>query len=211
MPCRKRPKTTWAPVGCRSFRRPPSAPSWQNLHSSLNRLHPGSETRRVSFEYLTRTLRVPAAGLIVEGAYTSLADRGQELYPFFPIKLLATQRFPSLDRIPSIGMPKLFLHSPDDAVIPYAHGRRLFEAARSRTFFVVSRPRWRLRTRPRSRQPLLGRRACGCRLAPPAGPGWNATSAGERGRGPTRHFTRVRRARAPGPSSRRTSERLHRP
>lgn len=113
-----------------------------------------------SYQYLTRTLRVPperlilfghslgsgvaielasrvpAAGLIVEGAYTSIADRGQELYPLFPVKLIATQRFPSLDRIPLIDMPKLFLHSPEDAVIPYAHGRRLFEAARAPKRFV---------------------------------------------------------------------------
>ena len=98
-----------------------------------------------SYEYLTRTLgvtpdrlilfghslgsgvaielasRVPAGGLIVEGAYTSIADRGQELYPLFPIRLIVTQRFPSLDRIPSITIPKLFLHSPEDVVIPYAH------------------------------------------------------------------------------------------
>lgn len=108
-----------------------------------------------SYEYLTRTLgvppdrvvifghslgsavaielasRVPAAGLIVEGAFTSVVERGQELFPFFPVSLVATQRFPSLDRIASITEPKLFLHSPDDTVIPYAHGRRLFEAARA--------------------------------------------------------------------------------
>ena len=80
--------------------------------------------------------RVPAAGLIVEGAYTSVVDRGQELYPFFPISLIATQRFPSLDRIRLVDMPKLFLHSPDDVVIPYAHGRRLFDAARAPKQFV---------------------------------------------------------------------------
>ena len=108
-----------------------------------------------SYEYLIRTLHVPperivifghslgsgvaielasrvrAAGLIVEGAYTSIVERGQELYPLLPINLIASQRFPSLDRIASISMPKLFLHSPEDTVIPYAHGRRLFEAARA--------------------------------------------------------------------------------
>jgi pimeloyl-ACP methyl ester carboxylesterase len=107
-----------------------------------------------SYEYLTRILnvpperlvvfghslgsgvaielasRVPVAGLIVEGAFTSVVDRGQELFPLFPVALIATQRFASLDRIASIGVPKLLLHSPEDRVIPYAHGRRLFEAAR---------------------------------------------------------------------------------
>jgi fermentation-respiration switch protein FrsA (DUF1100 family) len=80
--------------------------------------------------------RVSAAGLIVEGAYTSVVDRGQELYPYFPIAYMATQRFPSLDRIGRIAIPTLFLHSPDDRVIPYAHGRRLFDAARSQKRFV---------------------------------------------------------------------------
>lgn len=80
--------------------------------------------------------RVPAAGLVVEGAYTSVADRGQELYPLFPIRLIATQRFPSLDRIGSVSMPKLFLHSPEDDVIPYEHGRRLFAAAGEPKRFV---------------------------------------------------------------------------
>lgn len=80
--------------------------------------------------------RVPAAGLIVEGAYTSVVDRGQELYPFFPIAYMATQRFPSLERIGRISIPTLFLHSPEDRVIPYTHGRRLFDAARSQKRFV---------------------------------------------------------------------------
>jgi len=75
--------------------------------------------------------RLPVAGLIVEGAFTSVVDRGQELFPLFPVGLIATQRFPSLDRIASIDVPKLLLHSPEDRVIPYAHGRRLFEAARA--------------------------------------------------------------------------------
>jgi hypothetical protein len=80
--------------------------------------------------------RVPAAGLIVEGAYTSVVDRGQELYPYFPIALMATQRFPSFDRVGLVEIPKLFLHSPEDSVIPYAHGRRLFDAARAPKRFV---------------------------------------------------------------------------
>lgn len=79
---------------------------------------------------------VQAAGLIVEGAYTSIVDRGQELYPYFPVKLIASQRFPSLDRIASVNIPKLFLHSPEDTVIPYAHGRRLFESAQTPKRFV---------------------------------------------------------------------------
>ena len=79
---------------------------------------------------------VPAAGLILEGAYTSVVRQGQARYPLLPIGLLATQRFPSIDRIASIRVPKLFLHSPEDAIIPYADGRLLFDAAVAPKRFV---------------------------------------------------------------------------
>lgn len=73
--------------------------------------------------------RKPAAGLIVEGALTSVPDRGQELYPYLPITMMAKNRFASIEKIGRVAMPKLFLHALDDEVIPIAHGRRLFETA----------------------------------------------------------------------------------
>lgn len=115
---------------------------------------------QASYDYLTKTLhiapdqiiifghslgsgvaielasKVPAAGLVIEGAYTSVAQRGQELYPLLPITLVASQRFPSIDRIGAIKTPKLFLHSPEDSVIPYAHGQRLYAQAHAAKRFV---------------------------------------------------------------------------
>ncbi len=80
--------------------------------------------------------RVPAAGLIVEGALTSAIDRGQELYPYIPVRRIARSRFGSLDKVAGIAAPKLFLHASRDEVIPLAHGRRLFDAAREPKTFV---------------------------------------------------------------------------
>src|SRR5829696_2442138 len=37
--------------------------------------------------------RVPVAGLIVEGALSSVVQRGQELYPFVPVRWMARNRF----------------------------------------------------------------------------------------------------------------------
>jgi fermentation-respiration switch protein FrsA (DUF1100 family) len=73
--------------------------------------------------------RVPVAGLILDGALTSAIDRGQELYPYIPVRWIATSRFSSIDKIAKVSVPKLFLHAADDEVIPLAHGRRLFDAA----------------------------------------------------------------------------------
>jgi uncharacterized protein len=78
----------------------------------------------------------PAAGLIVEDAYTSVADRGQEVFPFLPIKLIAKSRFASIDKVGALRLPKLFLHARNDRTIPIEHGRRLFAAAAEPKQFV---------------------------------------------------------------------------
>src|SRR5205823_2015191 len=70
--------------------------------------------------------RVAAAGLVVEGGPTSVRDRGQELYPLLPIRLIARTNFNSVGRIAHVPMPVLVMHATADERIPVAHGRRLF-------------------------------------------------------------------------------------
>lgn len=74
-------------------------------------------------------LRVEASGLILEGAYTSVPDRGAEMYPWLPVHWIATQRFANIEKIDHVALPKLLMHARDDSSIPYEHGLRLFEAA----------------------------------------------------------------------------------
>jgi uncharacterized protein len=74
--------------------------------------------------------RVQAAGLMLEGALLSVPIRGAELYPFLPVDWMARNRFASVDKIARVSMPKLFIHARADADIPVTHGRRLFELAR---------------------------------------------------------------------------------
>lgn len=69
-----------------------------------------------------------AAGLVLEGAFTAVDRVAQELYPYFPVRAIMANHFASIDRIPRVAMPKLILHATDDAVIPFAHSRALFEA-----------------------------------------------------------------------------------
>jgi fermentation-respiration switch protein FrsA (DUF1100 family) len=83
--------------------------------------------------------KVRAAGLIVEGAFTAVSDRGQELYPWLPVRLLSSNDFDSIGRIHGIVAPKLFIHATDDEIIPYAHGQRLYAAAVTpKSFLTVS-------------------------------------------------------------------------
>jgi fermentation-respiration switch protein FrsA (DUF1100 family) len=83
--------------------------------------------------------RVPAAGLIVDGALTSVVERAQELFPYAPVRWIAASRYLSIDRVGRMTLPKLFLHAREDEVIPLGHGRRLYEAAAPPKRFVELR------------------------------------------------------------------------
>jgi fermentation-respiration switch protein FrsA (DUF1100 family) len=73
-------------------------------------------------------LEAPAAGLIVESSFTSIPDMAGAHYPFVPKFLIRTQ-MNSVVKVPFVSMPKLFIHSREDRVVPYRLGRQLFEAA----------------------------------------------------------------------------------
>jgi fermentation-respiration switch protein FrsA (DUF1100 family) len=83
--------------------------------------------------------RVSVAGLIVDGGPTSVTQLGQELYPFIPVRWIAASRYASIEKIPRILIPKLFLHAEGDEVVPIAHGRRLYQAAVPPKTFVELR------------------------------------------------------------------------
>ncbi len=75
--------------------------------------------------------------LIIESAFTSVPDIGQQLYPFLPVKLLAKNSYDSKSRLPKINCPVLVAHSPDDEIIPFSHGQALFAAARMPKQFLT--------------------------------------------------------------------------
>lgn len=73
---------------------------------------------------------VEEGALVLEGAFTSVADRAGEEYPWLPVSLLLRHPFASRDRIGAAGSPLLLLHARDDDIVPFAHGERLLAAAR---------------------------------------------------------------------------------
>lgn len=76
------------------------------------------------------------AALVLESTFTSVPDMGARLYPFLPVRLLARIRYPTLERLPELRCPILVVHSREDDIVPFAHGRRLFEAAREPKDFL---------------------------------------------------------------------------
>lgn len=73
--------------------------------------------------------RVTAGALILEATFTSVPDAGAHHYPYLPVRLLARVKFDNLAGLGRCRTPLLVVHSEEDLVVPYAHGRRLFTAA----------------------------------------------------------------------------------
>lgn len=72
-----------------------------------------------------------AAGLIVEGSFTSsidMAKRGKFLR-LLPLRWLVTQRFDSLSKVGALRMPVLFIQGGADDVVPAEMSQRLYAAA----------------------------------------------------------------------------------
>ena len=82
---------------------------------------------------------VESRGVVLEGAPASIVDIGQERYPMFPIRWIIRNPFNAIEKVAGIRAPLLFLHSPEDTVIPFKSGRRLFDAAPSPKTFVEVR------------------------------------------------------------------------
>jgi fermentation-respiration switch protein FrsA (DUF1100 family) len=69
------------------------------------------------------------AALALEAPYTSTADVAAGIYWWLPVRLLMLDQFRSDRHIAAVRAPLLIQHGDRDAVIPFALGRALFDAA----------------------------------------------------------------------------------
>lgn len=77
-----------------------------------------------------------ARGLILASTFTSLPDVGAEHAPLLMPKLIMHNRFNSLSRIRDYKGSLLISHGDADELIPFDHGRELYEAAQGPKLFV---------------------------------------------------------------------------
>ncbi len=79
----------------------------------------------VAIELASRT---DPAGLVVQSSFTSIPDMAGVHMPWIPRFLIRT-RMDSATAIERVRCPVLVVHSPDDEIVPYEMGRRLFDLA----------------------------------------------------------------------------------
>ncbi len=74
--------------------------------------------------------------LIIESAFTSVGDMGARIYPYMPVKLLIRYHYRTIDYIDRVKCPVMVIHSPDDELVSFKQGRRLYDAAREPKEFL---------------------------------------------------------------------------
>ena len=67
--------------------------------------------------------------LALVSTFTSAPDLAAEIYPFLPVRWISRFDYNTLEFLQSITCPVFIAHSPQDEIIPYRHGQRLFQAA----------------------------------------------------------------------------------
>lgn len=81
------------------------------------------------------------AAVIIESTFTSIAAMARERYPRLPMWRVRGPRFDNVERIGRIAAPLLLVHSEQDAVIGFHHGRALAASAgRHHHFMTIGGP-----------------------------------------------------------------------
>jgi fermentation-respiration switch protein FrsA (DUF1100 family) len=70
-----------------------------------------------------------ARAVILESPFTSVPDMADIVFPHLPLGWAVSYRYDNSAKIREIRAPLLVLHSRDDEIVPFAMGRRLFDAA----------------------------------------------------------------------------------
>lgn len=83
--------------------------------------------------------QVSPRALVFESGFKALPELAQELYPWLPVRYLASIHYNNEQRMRDVTCPTLFIHSSDDELIPIDHARRVYAVHRGPKQFVEIR------------------------------------------------------------------------
>ena len=97
--------------------------------------------------------KVQPRAVLLHSTFTSVNDLGAGVYWFLPVRLISRMGYDNVANLGRVRAPVFVAHSRDDDIIPYSHGRKVFESApEPKTFlemrgghnqgFIFTRPEW---------------------------------------------------------------------
>jgi len=122
--------------------------TYLDARAALAYLHSRKEINREKIIFFGRSLGSAVAvelalnekcrALILETPFTSILEMGKKLYPFLPVSLLLKTKYDSLAKIRNIKVPILVMHGDKDALVPFEHGKRLYDMANEpKEFYTI--------------------------------------------------------------------------
>lgn len=79
---------------------------------------------------------ITPGGLILESAFSSAVDMARAAYWYLPVRLLSRFSYPTADFITRVSCPVLVVHSKQDEIVPYSHGRKIYDVAPEPKYFL---------------------------------------------------------------------------
>jgi fermentation-respiration switch protein FrsA (DUF1100 family) len=80
-------------------------------------------------------LRHPLGGLILEGTFSCIVDLGRELFPWLPVRRLASIKYETCAKLPRVKIPVMVMHSRQDDLIAFHHAEKNFQIANEPRLF----------------------------------------------------------------------------
>ena len=105
-------------------------------------------------------MQKPAAGLILESSFPSIAAVAKFHYGGLPLHWLLGAEFTLIDRLPHLSLPKLIIHGDQDDIIPLELGRAGLRGGQTTQILLRHsrrRPQQHLPGRGRGLFPTIGR------------------------------------------------------
>lgn len=92
--------------------------------------------------------------LVLASTFTSAPELAGEIYPFLPVRWISRFAYNTLASLQLVSCPVFIAHSPQDDIVPFHHGERLFQTAPEpkqflllegghNTGFIFMQPAWK--------------------------------------------------------------------
>lgn len=89
----------------------------------------GAHAARLAVEH-------PPRALVIESAFSSFPAVAHDFFPYIPVSLIARYSYPTADDAARVKCPTLVIHSPDDEVVDFRHGRIIYDRLNSPKQFL---------------------------------------------------------------------------
>ena len=83
--------------------------------------------------------RIEPRAVLLFSTFTSATDLGAGVYWFLPVRLLSRIGYDNRENLKRIRVPVFIAHSRDDDIVPFSHGKALYEAASEPKAFLEMR------------------------------------------------------------------------